>query len=368
MTEGAEKEGHRIVIVGDFNAAPPGGRWGYSKWSATAAEDQTMTDWLQAKQLTEVLSQGKPIPTWKPYEGPQAATLDRVFATCESLPSLELSVHWTNRLVCDHALLILRIQHSSIGTGYAGACRPDRDVYPRSRCMINLQKWRKHIPEWSRLVHEGLRAMNDENKPNPLDAFEALKRGELLASSVAQAFAPKYVRRPGDTRRSFGFAGNRLLFRELNLLQKARSIVLKILATDTTTMGCPHRLLRWTVATHNLHLKVRRSGHKTVPPLGGPPESYFTPAASRPLQAWLGHLNVAIASRQAAVRESYEKARYFNLQNLRKKKKEANGVLDKYTIQAALGKCQPRQRMWGVSGEVVLGVRLDIHIEHNKHC
>ena len=40
MTEGAEKEGHRIVIVGDFNAAPPGGRWGYSKWSAAAAEDR----------------------------------------------------------------------------------------------------------------------------------------------------------------------------------------------------------------------------------------------------------------------------------------------------------------------------------------
>jgi hypothetical protein len=84
------------------------------------------------------------------------------------------------------------------------------------------------------------------------------------------------------------------------------------------------------------------------------------------LQAWLGHLNVAIASRQAAVRESYEKARYFNLQNLRKKKKEANGVLDKYTIQAALGKCQPRQRMWGVSGEVILGVRLDIHVEQQQ--
>ncbi len=44
MTEGAKKEGHRIVIVGDFNAAPPGGRWGYSKWSAAAAEDQTMND------------------------------------------------------------------------------------------------------------------------------------------------------------------------------------------------------------------------------------------------------------------------------------------------------------------------------------
>ena len=76
--------------------------------------------------------------------------------------------------------------------------------------------------------------------------------------------------------------------------------------------------------------------------------------------AWLGNLNVAIASRRAAVRESYEKARYNNIQNLRKKRKEANGVLDKRTIQAALGKCQPRQRMWGVSGKVILGVKLAV--------
>ncbi len=68
----------------------------------------------------------------------------------------------------------------------------------------------------------------------------------------------------------------------------------------------------------------------------------------------------AVTSRQAAVRESYEKARFNNMQNLREKQKEANGKLDKRTIQAALGKCQPRQRMWGVSGTVVLGVYIEI--------
>ena len=44
LVEKARKDGHRVAILGDFNAAPPGGRWGYSKWSATAKEDQTMTD------------------------------------------------------------------------------------------------------------------------------------------------------------------------------------------------------------------------------------------------------------------------------------------------------------------------------------
>ncbi len=92
MVEKAQQEGHRVAILGDFNAAPPGGRWDYSKWSAAAAEDRTMNDWLQAENLIEVLSQGKPAHKWKPSHGPQAATLDRVFAAHKSIPSLELSV------------------------------------------------------------------------------------------------------------------------------------------------------------------------------------------------------------------------------------------------------------------------------------
>ncbi len=63
------------------------------------------------------------------------------------------------------------------------------------------------------------------------------------------------------------------------------------------------------------------------------------------------------------MRESYEKARYHNLQNLRKKQKKAKGVLDKHTIQAALGKCQPRQRMWGVSGTVILGAKIEVPVD-----
>ena len=151
--------------------------------------------------------------------------LDRVFVTRNDLPSLELSVQWHYPLlIFDHALLILRIQHSLIGTGYAGACRPDRDAFPSSRCRVNLQKWRDHLSTWNRLVHEELRAMSEVRHDNPPDPFETLKQGELLASSVAQAIAPKYIRKPGEVRRAFGFAGNRLLFRALNLLRKARAM------------------------------------------------------------------------------------------------------------------------------------------------
>ena len=205
--------------------------------------------------------------------------------------------------------------------------------------------------------------MSAEHQANPPDPFEALKQGELIAESVAQALAPAYIRKPGDTRRAFGFAGNRLLFRELNLLRKAHSIVHKAFTGDPAILCCPHRLTRWTLATRALHLRVRRSGHIVPDPIEGAAHIFFSPAARGWLQVWLERAGVAIATRQAAVRESYAKARYSNLQDLRKKQKEANGVLDKRTIQMALGKCQPRQRMWGVSGTVILGVQIRVPAE-----
>ena len=38
---------------------------------------------------------------------------------------------------------------------------------------------------------------------------------------------------------------------------------------------------------------------------------------------------------------------------------KSGGVLDRQALQAALGKRQPRQRMWGLSGPAVLGVALE---------
>ena len=146
-------------------------------------------------------------PTCKPSEGQQKAMLDRVLVSHDDLASLELSVRWHCPLIVfDHALLTLQIQHSLIGTGFGGACRPGREAPTRSRCQVNLWRWRGRVSEWSHLVHEGLKAMSTEHQANPLDPFENLKRGELLADSVAQALAPKHVWKPGDTRRAFGFA------------------------------------------------------------------------------------------------------------------------------------------------------------------
>ncbi len=132
-----------MAILGGKNAVPPGGRWGYSRWSSATREDHTMTDWVQTANLTEVLPRGKPIPTWKPSEGQQKATLDRVLETHDDLVSLELSVLWHCPLIVfDHALLTLQIPHSLIGIGYGGACQPELEASTRPRCWINLRRWR----------------------------------------------------------------------------------------------------------------------------------------------------------------------------------------------------------------------------------
>jgi hypothetical protein len=91
-----------------------------------------MNDCLQAENLTEVLYHGMPTPTWKPSEGPHAATLDQVFVSHQCLPSLDLSLHWKISLAFDHALLIISMQHSVIGTdehvGQTVTLTPNQDA------------------------------------------------------------------------------------------------------------------------------------------------------------------------------------------------------------------------------------------------
>ncbi len=62
--------------------------------------------------------------------------------------------------------------------------------------------------EWSEIVSTKLRQLSEEHQDNPPDPFEALQQGELIADSVAQAMASAYIRKQGDARRAFGFAGN----------------------------------------------------------------------------------------------------------------------------------------------------------------
>ena len=48
----ASKDTQPVVILGDFNSAPPQGRWGYSRWSATFKEDSLRETWVHASALT----------------------------------------------------------------------------------------------------------------------------------------------------------------------------------------------------------------------------------------------------------------------------------------------------------------------------
>jgi hypothetical protein len=49
------------------------------------------------------------------------AMLDRVFVAPDAYPLPELSVQWHSPdIIIDHAVLLIRIQHSRIRTGYAG--------------------------------------------------------------------------------------------------------------------------------------------------------------------------------------------------------------------------------------------------------
>jgi exonuclease III len=95
----AREDRNQVVILGDFNAAPPNGRWGYSKWSTAFKEDILMEDWVRTSVLTEISYHEGLSPTWKSSAGMQTAILDRIFVSPANSRSMELSVHWCQPLI-----------------------------------------------------------------------------------------------------------------------------------------------------------------------------------------------------------------------------------------------------------------------------
>ena len=69
---------------------------------------------------------------------------------------------------------------------------------------------------------------------------------------------------------------------------------------------------------------------------------------------WLTHAKTASEVRRAAISDDLAQARFLNVQNFRCQLMKSVGVLDRQALQAALGKRQPRQRMWGLSGDRAL--------------
>ena len=283
-------------------------------------------------------------------------------------------------------MILLRFPHNVAGMGFAGACRPLRQtVSDRSRCRVNLRKFREPeiVAEWSRLLQLSLREAPDvlssltadnpespdagsgnaekevdSERQAPMDPFQALKYAETMADRIAQSLAPRRIHRPGEVCKSFCFGGHRAIFREINLLCGAREFVKKVLMRAPEIVECPHRFVRWQLAVSRLNSKLAKSKYSCPPPLLNSEAWYFGDSAKHALSKWLDQARVALDVRWAAVREAFAKAQFTNIQQARAKLVRSGGLLDKQLLRAALGKRQPRPRMWGVAGQVDLGISL----------
>ena len=350
----------RLICLGDFNAAPEGGRWGYSRNSKTRQADQLTSDWASQTRLQEVPS-SQLKATWRACLHPKKAALDRAWVSPMDLPTSPLIIQWAaSQPVFDHAMILLRLPKAVAGMGYAGASRPFHQPGTPGGCRVNLKELRRPevLEEWRRLVHISLTETEESESLGPKDPFVALKNAEMTADSIAYYLAPRRTPQAGDVRRSFGFAGHRAIFREMNVLRQARALVKLVLQRSPEITESPHRAARWTTVMSQLHRQLRRSRFAGPPPTPRPAQWYFTPAAAKFLNTWMEMAKSATDVRWASVREDYTRAHFLNVQRYQEKLIRAGGMLDKHIIRNALGKRQPKQRMWGLQGAFPLGVRV----------
>jgi hypothetical protein len=172
-----------------------------------------------------------------------------------------------------------------------------------------------------------------------------------MADAIAQSLAQKRIRRVGEVRRSFCFAGHSLLFRELDLLRAARMQVDKVLQQAEEVLWCSHRATQWNLIMSKIPSKIRRSGYLCPAQLSGPARSYFAPAAHGVLREWYEQARMASEVRHAAILEDYDHARFLNNQNFKQQFMKSGGTPDQRTLHSALRKRQPSQKMWGLSAQ-----------------
>ena len=360
LTARAECDGHRAVLIGDMNSAPEGGRWKYKPSERFSRFDREMNEWVRDRNCREIV--GTTLKhTWAMKHSAQRAALDRAFIHPAQEPSSRLIVNW-NHAVFDHAMITVRLPHHTAGFGYAGACRPVTAALRVPRCKVDLKKWKTRRDEWVQLLKQSLDQEDTSDGGLSRDPFQALKHGEAVAEALAVKLAPRRVPKVGEVRRSFCFSGHRLLLRELHWLREARVFVGGVLQESPEVWHSPHRSVRWTLAVSHLSRRIRRSGFPRPPDLPTHMPTSLTRDLRDELTAWLTHVKTASEVRRAAIRDDFAQARFLNAQNFRHQLMKSGGVLDQQVLQAALGKRQPRQRMWGLSGPAVLGVALELHV------
>jgi hypothetical protein len=145
----AKSENKRVMFVGDFNAAPAGGRCCYAERSCAAREDKGMDVWMCLTGLINVLSIAGPQHTWRSFEGPKAATLDRVLMLPGEAHSAPVQICWSKHSqVFDHAMIVTRLHYSTAGIGFAGASHLDSDNVPPPQARIDLKKLQANLAEF----------------------------------------------------------------------------------------------------------------------------------------------------------------------------------------------------------------------------
>ena len=169
------------------------------------------------------------------------------------------------------------------------------------------------------------------NGPRSLPCTQTWRNGEMVADSLAYSLAPSRTRRPGEERRSFGFAGHRNIFREMNLLRRARGLVNLVLQRSPNIMSCPRRNVLWHTTMYNLNRHLWRSCLPCPPALQQAERWYFTPAASECLKQWMSEAKSAVDVRWASVLETFTKAQFENTKQLQEKLIRAGSILDKHT-------------------------------------
>jgi endonuclease/exonuclease/phosphatase family metal-dependent hydrolase len=223
ITSRAEREGHRVVLIGDMNSAPEGGRWKYKPSERFSRFDRETNEWVRDRNCREIAG-SKLEHTWAMRHGAQRAALDRAFIHPAHEASSRLIVTW-HQAVFDHAMITVRLPHRMAGIGYAGACCPVTAALRVPRCKVDLKKWKTKQDEWVHLLKQSLDHTDTDDEGHPRDPFQALKHGEAVAEAIAIKLAPRRIPKAGEVRRSFCFSGHRLLLRELNWLREARVFV-----------------------------------------------------------------------------------------------------------------------------------------------
>ena len=107
-----------------------------------------------------------------------------------------------------------------------------------------------------------------------------------------------------------------------------------------------------------LEVNLRRSAAERPPTLDEAFGAYLSADQKPTLILWLKAALDAIHRRQAIIRSAFDAAVDTNLRRLRGRVRNSKGAIDTDMIQAALGRTSTHQRIWGISGQVPLGVGL----------